>query len=67
MLGSGGEVHRFLLRLACSFENYLSYSALAGSDDKAVVGGFDDSGGDDMKVRYAEDSLDLSEEPGQRA
>jgi hypothetical protein len=43
----------------------LSYSALAGTDDKAVAGGFDDCSGDDMKVIDAENSLDLSEEPRQ--
>ena len=42
------------------FQNYLSYSALAGTDDKAIAGGFDDCSGDDMKVIYAENSLDLS-------
>jgi len=26
----------------CSFENYLSYSALAGTDDEAGAGGFND-------------------------
>jgi hypothetical protein len=26
----------------CSFENYLSYPALARTDDEAVAGGFDD-------------------------
>jgi len=43
----------------------LSYSALARTDDEAVAGGFDDCGGYDMKVIYAENSLDLSEEPSQ--
>ena len=42
------------------FQNYLSYSALARTDEEAVAGGFDDCGGDDMKVIYAENSLDLS-------
>ena len=47
------------------FQNYLSYPALARTDDEAVAGGFDDCSGDDMKVIYAENSLDLSEEPSQ--
>jgi hypothetical protein len=41
----------------------LSYSALAGTDDETVAGGFNDRSRDDMKVIYAENSLDLSEEP----
>ena len=47
------------------FQNYLSYSLSAGTDDKAVAGGFDDCSGYDMKVIYAKNSLDLSEEPSQ--
>jgi hypothetical protein len=43
----------------------LSYPALARTDDEAVAGGFDDCSRDDMKVIYAENSLDLSEEPSQ--
>jgi hypothetical protein len=46
------------------FHNYCRIW-LAGTDDKAVAGGFDDCSGDDMKVIYAENSLDLSEEPSQ--
>jgi hypothetical protein len=48
------------------FQNYLSYSALAGTDDEAVAGGFNDRSRDDMKVIHAENSLDLSEEPSQK-
>jgi hypothetical protein len=54
------------IALPCSFENYLSYSALAGTDDEAVAGGFNDRSRDDMKVIHAENSLDLSEEPSQK-
>lgn len=43
----------------------MSYSVLAGTDDKAVAGGFDDCSGDDVEVIYAENSFDLSEEPSQ--
>ena len=48
------------------FQNYLSYSALAGTDDETVAGGFNDRSRDDMKVIYAENSLDLSEEPSKK-
>jgi hypothetical protein len=48
------------------FQNYLSYSALAGTDDETVAGGFNDRSRDDMKVIYAENSFDLSEEPSQK-
>jgi hypothetical protein len=48
------------------FQNYLSYSALAGTDEEAVAGGFNDRSRDDMKVIYVENSLDLSEEPSQK-
>ena len=47
------------------FQNYLSYSALAGTDDEAVAGGFNDRSRDDMKVIHAENSLDLGEESRQ--
>jgi hypothetical protein len=47
------------------FQNYLSYSVLTGTDDKAVAGGLDDCSGDGMKVIYAENALDLSEKPSQ--
>ncbi|MCU1226000.1 MAG: hypothetical protein JWQ42_4093, partial [Edaphobacter sp.] len=49
------------------FQNYLSYSALAGTDDEAVAGGFNDRSRDDMKVIHAENSLDRSEEPSQKS
>jgi hypothetical protein len=48
------------------FQDYLSYSGLAGTDDEAVAGGFNDRRRDDMKVIHAENSLDLSEEPSQK-
>lgn len=49
------------------FQNYFSYSALAGTDDEAIAGGFNDCRRDDMKVIHAENSLDLSEEPSQKS
>jgi hypothetical protein len=66
--GAGCEygVGNYSFVLACSFENYLSYSALARTDDEAVAGGFNDRSRDDMKVIHAENSLDLSEEPRQK-
>ena len=47
------------------FQNYLSYPALARTDDEAVAGGFNDRSRDDMKVIHAENSLDLGEESRQ--
>jgi len=41
-------------------------SALAGTDDEDIAGGFNDRSRDDMKVIHAENSLDLSEEPRQK-
>jgi hypothetical protein len=37
------------------FQNYLSYSALAGADDEAVAGGFNDRSRDDMKAVLSRD------------
>jgi hypothetical protein len=47
------------------FQNYLSYSVLTRTDDKAAADGLDDCSGPDMKVIYAENTLDLSEKPSQ--